>query len=137
MKEIRLAIFGAYCDAQELSETKSAEAVFKFSPPKDGYLMLGEYALAVKGGVCKGDLRALDDGEFSAFFYTDSTMYTLPRMKKVGRKISVLPPDADHVIELAARCREMGGRLSELDESVKELDGLIRGGILAIGESDE
>ena len=50
---------------------------------------------------------------------------------------SVLPPDADYVIELAARCREMGGRLSELNESVKELDGLIRGGILAIGESDE
>ena len=137
MRTIKLALFGGACDAVELSDTKSAEATFEFTPAADGYLMLKEYALAVKGGTCTADLRRLEDGEFSAFFYTDSRMYTLPKMKKTGKSISVLPPDGEFSLELAARYRALGTKLEEIDGRLLELDGLIRGGRLAIGESDE
>ena len=137
MKRIRLAVFGGTCDAIELSETKSSEAIFEITPRSDGYLMLGDYSFAVKDGVCKADLRGLEDGEFSAFFYTASNMYTLPKLEKTGRTVSILPPDADYVIELAARCRELDKRLAEHENKLAELEELIKGGRLAIGESEE
>ena len=137
MSTLRLEIYNGCCDATELASTKSASAAFVFSPPRDGYLMLGEYSFKVTGGECTADLRELEDGEFSAFFYTDTQMHTLPRLKKTGREISILAPDGEYSLELAKRCRALNERLIAAEREISEIKSLIESARLSIGEFSE
>lgn len=137
MSTLRFEIYGGLCDALELAKTKSSAASFAFFPQSNGFLMLGEYSFKVKDGLATADLRELDDGEISAFFYTDSAMFTLPRLKKTGREISILPPEEEFTLELAERCRALNKRLLNVEREISELKALIESAKLSIGDFTE
>ena len=137
MSRLRFEIFGGECEPLEISDAKSSEVTFEISPAKDGFLLVRDYTFTVKGGVCTADLRGLDDGEFSAFFYTDAAMYALPKMKKVGKRIKLLPPNEEFPLELARRVRELNASLLKLRSELEEVRALIDGGKLILGENAE
>lgn len=137
MNKLSFDLYEGVCEPFSLQYDGSLCAEFDFYPPKDGYLLLFDRTFRVEAGRCTADLRTLEDGAYTPYFYTDELMYSMPSVRKEGRMIKLDPPGEDFIYKTAARCRFAARRIHELERKVAELGELIEGTKLAIGDKTE
>ena len=137
MNKLSFDLYEGVCEPFSLQYDGSLCAEFDFYPPKDGYLLLFDRTFRVEAGRCTADLRTLEDGAYTPYFYTEDTMYSMPILTKEGKKIQFHPPFEDFIYKLAARCRFAAKRIYELEGKIAELSEKIEGCKLTIGDKTE
>ena len=134
MNKISFDLYEGACEPFSLKYDASLIAELDFYPPRSGYIMISDRTYKVSSGKCTADLKYLDDGEHTPYFYAEDTMYSMPTLIKKGKKIRFDPDLEEFIYKTAARCRFAAKRIQELEGKIAELTKKIEGSKLSIGD---
>lgn len=127
MSKIKYEIFDGECEALKHEQDASDILELVFSEQLDGFISLDGVVVRLTDGRARVDLRYVSDGEYTPYVILKNARLALPKIKKLGRHITLTECDADYARRTSIRERRLSRRVSELEKEIEQLKACIYG----------
>ena len=109
-----------------LFEAASSDTVeFSFPDSTEGLLSIGGIVGRVHDGVCRLDMRLIENGSYEPVLILKGGCINLPRLEKSGRKIRLSDCTEEFVRAISIRERRLSMRVRALERELEKISSKI------------
>lgn len=127
MSKIKYEIFGT--DAEVVSFEQNGDGTLLISLPDEynGFISVNGALAQLTNGTARYDLRYIEDGEHTPHLVLRHGRIALPKIKKLGRVITLAECDSEYIRSSSIRERRLAARVKVLEEEINQLKKCIYG----------
>ena len=125
MNRIAYEIFGETAEITRFESSSCDTVEFLFSESVEGLLSIGGIVGRVYDGVCRLDLRLIDNGAYEPTLILKRGAVKLPCIEKSGRKIRLSDCTDDFVRQISLRERRLAMRVYALEKEIEKISSKI------------
>ena len=121
MNRIAYEFFDGAAEITLFESGGSDEAEFSFPDSAEGLLSIGDIVGRVHGGVCRLDLRLIENGSYEPVLILKGGCVKLPTLEKSGRRIRPTDCTEKFVRDISLRERRLAMRVCALERELERI----------------